>query len=136
MTQKSDFLGRGFSFPLRVDPMTGRMEMADYEESIRQAIYLILMTRKGERVMRPDFGCDIHNDAFGRPDFETLSRIADSVREALILWEPRIRDIVIDAYLKNGDTINIDIRYTVRATNNPYNLVYPFYMNEGMSIGE
>ena len=56
MTQKSDFLGRGLSFPLRVDPMTGRMEMADYEESIRQAIYLILMTRKGERVMRPDFG--------------------------------------------------------------------------------
>ena len=136
MALKSDFLGRGFAFPLRVDPMSCRMEMADYEESIRQAIYIILMTRKGERVMRPEFGCDIHNDAFGKPDFETLSRISESVREALILWEPRIRDIEVESYLDEGDTIIVDIRYTVRATNNPYNLVYPFYINEGMSIGE
>ena len=132
----SEFLGKGFAFPLGVDPVTGRMKMAEYEEDIRQAIYIILMTRKGERVMRPEFGCDIHNFSFSGADYESLAGIEEAVREALILWEPRIRDIVIDAYLKNGDTINIDIRYTVRATNNPYNLVYPFYINEGMSIGE
>jgi hypothetical protein len=112
------------------------MEMADYEESIRQAVYIILMTRKGERVMRPDFGCDIHNDAFGRPDFETLSRIENSVREALILWEPRIRDIEVEADLAKGGNIDVNIHYIVRATNNPYNLVYPFYISEGMSIRE
>ncbi|MDO4803532.1 MAG: GPW/gp25 family protein [Lachnospiraceae bacterium] len=130
----SEFLGRGFAFPLRVDPLTGRVEMADYEDSICQAVYIILMTRKGERVMRPDFGCDIHNDAFGRPDFETLSRIEDSVREALILWEPRIRDINVEAKLTDDGNIDVIINYVVRATNNPYNLVYPFYINEGLSI--
>lgn len=136
MAQSSDFLGRGFSFPLSVDPMTGRMKMAEYEENIRQAIFIILMTRKGERVMRPEFGCDIHNYAFGSTDFETMSRIEDAVREALILWEPRIRDIEATAYLAEAGKLNIEVRYVVRATNNPYNLVYPFYISEGMSVEE
>ena len=136
MAFNSDFLGRGFSFPLRVDPMTGRMEMADYEESIRQSILIILMTRKGERVMRPEFGCDIHEESFGRPDFETLSRIESAVEEALILWEPRIREIRAEAQLAKRGRVNVNIHYTVRETNNPYNLVYPFYINEGMSVEE
>ncbi len=134
MALNSEFLGRGFGFPLKVDPMTGRMETADYEESIRQAVFIILMTRKGERVMRPEFGCDIHNYAFGNTDFETMSRIEEAVREALILWEPRIRDIEANAYLSEAGKVNIEVRYTVRATNNPYNLVYPFYISEGMSV--
>ena len=136
MAMNSDFLGRGFSFPLKVDPMTGRMETAEYEENIRQAIFIVLMTRKGERVMRPEFGCDIHNYAFGSMDFETLSLIEEAVREALILWEPRIRDIEAEAHPAEAGKINIEVRYIVRATNNPYNLVYPFYISEGMSVGE
>ena len=133
----SSFLGRGFAFPLSVDPVTGRMEMAEYEEDIKQAIYIIIMTRKGERVMRPEFGCSIHDYAFDSLDFENLTKIEDAVEEALILWEPRITDIDVQAYVVDADgKLNISINYVVRTTNNPYNLVYPFYINEGMEVAQ
>ena len=132
----SEFLGKGFAFPLGVDPVTGRMKMAEYEEDIRQAVYIILMTRKGERVMRPEFGCDIHNYSFSGADYESLSGIEESVREALILWEPRITDVEVNAYAAEAGKLNIEIGYVVRSTNNPYNLVYPFYINEGLEVEE
>ncbi len=132
----SEFLGKGFAFPLSVDPVTGRIKMAEYEEDIRQAIYIILMTRKGERVMRPEFGCDIHNYTFSGSDYETLSGIEEAVRDALILWEPRITNIEVHAYVAEGGKLNIEIGYVVRSTNNPYNLVYPFYINEGLTVAE
>ncbi len=133
----SSFLGKGFAFPLSVDPVTGRMVMAEYEEDIKQAIYIIIMTRKGERVMRPEFGCAIHDYAFDSLDFEHLTKIEDAVEEALILWEPRITDINVTAQVADADgKLNISINYVVRTTNNPYNLVYPFYINEGMTVAE
>ena len=132
----SEFLGKGFAFPLGVDPVTGRMKMAEYEEDIRQAIYIILMTRKGERVMRPEFGCDIHNYSFSGADYESLYGIEEAVREALILWEPRITDVEVNAYAAEAGKLNIEIGYVVRSTNNPYNLVYPFYINEGLDVEE
>ena len=133
----SSFLGKGFAFPLSVDPVTGRMEMAEYEEDIKQAIYIIIMTRKGERVMRPDFGCSVHDYAFDTMDYENLTRVEEAVKDALILWEPRIRDIEVKAYVADGDgKLNISINYVVRTTNNPYNLVYPFYINEGLEVAE
>ena len=132
----SEFLGRGFAFPLGVDPVTGRMKMAEYEEDIRQAIFIILMTRKGERVMRPEFGCDIHNFAFSGSDYESLSGIEQAVQDALVLWEPRITNIEGHAYAAEGGKLNIHISYVVRSTNNPYNLVYPFYINEGLTVEE
>lgn len=133
--QGGAFLGKGFAFPVSVDPVSGRMQTADNEESIQQAIYLILMTRKGERVMRPEFGCNIHAYAFETMDFGIISQMEESVREALILWEPRIKDI--EVYIvpgKKEGVMEIHIQYLVRSTNNPYNLVYPFYLNEGMEL--
>ena len=87
----SEFLGKGFAFPLGVDPVTGRMKMAEYEEDIRQAIYIILMTRKGERVMRPEFGCDIHNYSFSGADGPALFG-RTSVR------------------MENGDTVRLHVQ--------------------------
>lgn len=133
--QGNEFLGKGFAFPISVDPVSGRIRTAEEEESIQQAIYLILMTRKGERVMRPEFGCGIHDFAFDTMDFSTISRMEESVREALILWEPRIRDIEVNITSgKQEGRMNIHIQYVVRSTNNPYNLVYPFYLNEGIEL--
>lgn len=129
------FLGKGFGFPISVEPGTGRIRTAEYEEDIRQAIYLILMTRKGERVMRPEFGCGIHDFAFDSMDFGTLSQMEESVREALILWEPRIRDVEVEIRPEEeAGKLTIQLRYVVRTTNNPYNLVYPFYLNEGLEL--
>ncbi|MCH5341011.1 MAG: GPW/gp25 family protein [Acetatifactor sp.] len=128
------FLGIGFHFPIQVEEATGKMKTVSLEEDIMQAIPIILMTRKGERVMRPDFGCNIHDYSFGTMDYTTLVQMENAVRDALIRWEPRITDIEvhIDHSQEQAGTLFIEISYLVRSTNNPFNLVYPYYVNEGM----
>lgn len=128
-----EFLGVGFQFPVRVDSVTGRMKTSSYEDDITEAIRIILMTRKGERVMRPEFGCKIHEFTFGTTDYTSISRMKTAVMDSLVLWEPRIKDIEVEIEMSKEENAEllIYINYTVRATNNPYNLVYPFYMNEG-----
>lgn len=131
-TREYAFLGTGWKFPITVDGITGRMEESSYEENIQQSIYLIIMTKPGERVMRPDFGCEIHNFMFENIDYTTLSRMKQAVEEALIRWEPRITDTevtVVDA-VREQNAVELQIAYRVRTTNNPYNLVFPFYLEE------
>lgn len=127
------FLGRGFRFPVQADPATGRMMTSEYEEDIAEAVYIILMTRKGERIRNPEFGCGIHDFAFGTADFTTLKEMERRVEEALALWEPRIRDVDVTVSLNRQEEgkLEIGISYVVRTTNNPYNLVFPYYLNEG-----
>lgn len=128
------FLGIGFHFPIQVEETTGKMKTVSLEDDIRQAILIILMTRKGERVMRPDFGCNIHDYVFGTTDYTTLVQMENAVRDALIRWEPRIKDIKVHVNNEQEQegTLLIEISYLVRSTNNPFNLVYPFYLSEGM----
>lgn len=131
-TQEYAFLGTGWQFPITVDEITGRIVESSYEENIRQSIYLIIMTKPSERVMRPDFGCEIHNFMFENIDYTTLSRMKQAVEEALIRWEPRITDTevtVIDA-VQEQNAVELQIAYRVRSTNNPYNMVFPFYLEE------
>lgn len=136
MAGAKDFLGRGFSFPPRVDAATGRFIMVDAEENIRQSIYLIIMTRKGERVMEPDFGCDIHNFVFDLPDESVANLVRTEIVDALTRWEPRIVDtqVFIDYTEIHLGKVVFNITYTVRDTNNPNNLVFPYYLYEGIGI--
>ena len=133
------FLGKGFGFPISVEPGTGRIRTAEYEEDIRQAIYLILMTRKGERVMRPEFGCGIHDFAFDSMDFGTLSQMEESVREALILWEPRIRDpeTITGSGLRKK-IIQVDLEsyndFIFLYVNSFYQLIYQYTLCGGIGI--
>jgi hypothetical protein len=127
------FLGVGTGFPLALDPKTGGLARAEYEESIRQSILVILGTAKGERAMRPDFGCGIHDLVFANVNTATIGRIIREVHESLLRLEPRIDVVQVDA--TPGDTNNvllIDIDYAVRATNTSFNLVYPFYLQQGL----
>jgi len=129
---EAEFLGKGFAFPLSVDETTGQINMASNEDSIKQSIFIILNTRKGERVMRPDFGCGIHDYVFSSMSYFNINRMQESIRDALTLWEPRIRDVEVEVVTtEEAGRIDISISYVVRSTNNPFNLVYPFYMNEG-----
>jgi len=128
-----EFLGRGWKFPVSVNS-EGKITMSEYEEDIRESIWIILSTSKGERVMRPDFGCGINDFVFASIDSSTLALIESTVREALILWEPRIEVINIKVstdMIKEGKLI-INMDYKVRRTNNQFNLVYPFYLTEGV----
>ncbi len=128
------FLGNGWSFEVSPDPVTGRIRMCGGEEDIAQAVRLILNTKRGERVMRPDFGCRLCDFAFEAFSQSVRSEMIEEIRSALTLHEPRISDIevTIDDAAPEG-RIALEISYVVRATNNPYNLVFPFYIEEGGS---
>jgi uncharacterized protein len=126
------FLGRGLAFPIAVDAAGGTIAMAEYEEDIRQAIRIVLETDPGERVMRPDFGAGLRALVFEPINTHTLALARHRVERALILWEPRIDSISVaaDARPEQG-LISLEVRYRVRTTNTFYNLVYPFFMQEG-----
>lgn len=126
----SDFLGIGWSFPVAKTEPGGQIAMAAYEASIRQAIWIILGTAPGERVMRPEFGCGIHNLVFAVNSAGTAGQAATLVRQALVRWEPRIDVLKVGAAPDSADPtlLLIEIEYRVRATNSRFNLVYPFYL--------
>jgi uncharacterized protein len=125
------FLGVGTAFPPQLDPATQGFVRAEYEESVRQSILLILGTAPGERLMRPEFGCGIHDLVFANLSFGTLGRVQQTVDEALLRLEPRIDVISIDVRSGgDGNVLLIHIQYQVRATNNAFNLVYPFYLQQ------
>jgi phage baseplate assembly protein W len=138
-----EILGVGWHFPVRVDrrlagemmaPDRGRggIALARYEEDIAQAIRIILSTRKGERRMRPEFGCDIHDLVFAEANSTTFSLLRYYVEEALAFWEPRItlREVEVSASPDEG-RVDLLINYEVRATKDLRSLVYPFF-----TIGE
>jgi phage baseplate assembly protein W len=127
-----EFLGRGWAFPIALQPDTGRVAEAAYEEDIRQSIRIILGTAKGERVMRPDFGCGIHDLVFAAINTQVIARLKRDVESALRTYEARIDVLRIEvdqSRLTNG-RLDVIIDYRVRATNQVGNYVYPFYFKE------
>ncbi len=128
-----NFLGKGWQFPVTVDARTRKISMSEKERDVREAIWLILSTAKGERVMQPDFGCDIHDFVFSTINMTNLGLIETSVREALITWEPRIEinEVTVSPDRGNVGKLSIEINYRIRSTNNEFNLVYPFYLEGG-----
>ena len=133
----TDFIGRGWGFPLRTSA-TGGIGMVEREQEIQQAIRLILGTSPGERPMRPDFGCGIHEYVFAAADHATAGDIAREVRAALDRWEPRIdtTDVIVAFDSVEVGTLYIDVHYTIRATNDQRNLVFPFYTIPSEEAGE
>jgi uncharacterized protein len=125
----TEIIGSGLAFPLQVD-RRGGIALARDETDIEQAIELILATAPGERPMRPEFGCGVHDFVFDSIDATTVGRMELAIRDALDRWEPRV---VVETVEFNLDEVAdgrliIDIGYRVRATNNMRNLVYPFYV--------
>lgn len=128
MSDPSDFIGRGISFPLRVDQSGAIATSAGYED-IDSSIRMILTTAPGERLMRPQFGCRIWELLFEPINANTLGLMGVAVREAIGQWEPRVKldDVRLQPGSGDGQVL-IEIDYTVRSTNDRRNLVYPFYV--------
>lgn len=124
-----DFVGVGWAFPLRTDA-TGRIALVARERRIEESIRLILGTAYGERPMRPDFGCRIHDEVFSVADGATAGRVASDVRASLVRWEPRVNvhDVQVTIGADDPSVLYIDIRYTIGTSNDPRNLVFPFYV--------
>jgi phage baseplate assembly protein W len=126
---EADILGAGVAFPLRVD-RRGALSLVRAGDDIDEAITIILGTAPGERPMRPEFGCGIHNYIFETVDSYTMARLEQEIRIALDRWEPRIDVIDVDFGLDGVDQgeVVIEISYVIRTTNDIRNLVYPFYI--------
>lgn len=129
----TDFLGTGFSFPVKPD-MSGHLALVSGEELVQQSVMLILDTAPGERVMLPEFGCGIHELVFEPNTVMLHTRIQHRVREALTKWERRIDvlSVRVESSAEEKTLLLIRIDYRLRSNNSLYNLVYPFFLSEGV----
>lgn len=127
-----DFLGRGWTYPLAVQ--RGSVRSSGGEDSIRESIILILSTARGERVMRPDFGCRLNELVFSPNTMSTATLLRSFIEEALQNWDPRIEvdDITVTPRSDRSE-LEVSIDYSIRASNSKYNLVYPFFLE---SVGK
>jgi phage baseplate assembly protein W len=129
MPLSPDVIGRGWAFPFDVNARGG-IAMAEGDEEIRQAIIMIVRTRQGGRVMRPEFGCRIWELIFGPNNAETWTLAEHHVREALGMWEPRIDVDAIRALPDPDDAgvMQVEVEYTIKASHDARSLVFPFYL--------
>ena len=127
--QAREIVGRGWCFPLRIGPQGG-LAMTSERCELDQAIQIILSTSPGERVMRPTFGCRIHELVFAPNNSHTAAQAQSYVEEALGMWEPRIEVTQVDirADPENWSRLLVDVQYRVKATHDERSLVYPFYL--------
>jgi uncharacterized protein len=124
-----EFIGFGWGFPVSTTA-TGSIALVGGDRELEESIWLILSTAYGERPMRPEFGCGIHDHVFAPADATTAGILSYEVRRSLARWETRISvvDVTVSLDRANNGTLYIDISYTKRGTNDPRNLVFPFYV--------
>lgn len=125
-----EYIGQGLAFPLQVNPQGG-IALASGERDIEQAIRVILSTAPGERVMRPEFGCRIHELVFAPHDAATESLVVYYVEEALVQWEPRIdvQEVDVSADPWRDGALLVEIKYRVKDTHDERSIVYPFFLS-------
>ncbi|MGD2205987.1 MAG: GPW/gp25 family protein [Anaerolineae bacterium] len=127
-------LGVGWKFPITISGRGG-FSLSREEQSVAEAIWVILSTARGERIMRPEFGCGIHDYVFAPNNAGTRGAIAYQAQQALMRWEPRID--VIDVHVEDDpgqpNLLLVHVDYCIRANNAFHNLVYPFFLQEGQA---
>lgn len=128
---KNKIIGSGFAFPMQIDALGGA-ELSSDDENIRQSMMCIIGTAPGERMMRPTFGCAIHDILFEPNTAVTAAKIEYEVKRSLTEFEPRIGDVEVSAHPDDSEQsrMNVTISYTIRKTNTKANLVYPFYLRK------
>ncbi len=133
MAMNDDFLGRGWGFPPEFDKEYGGVRMVSDEEDIQESLKILFNTSMGERVMLPNYGCNIREFLFENADTSRVAFLRDMISNAILKYESRIKvdDILIDVDNISDGVILITVAYTITITNNRNNIVYPFYLNEG-----
>ena len=130
MAENKDFLGKGIKFPPQINPATGKFVTVSEEESVKQSIYLILMTQRSERPLRPNFGSNIMSYTFMDQNAGTLGMMSRTIKEQIAVQEPRVTNVQVR--LESGTQRGVllfNIDYTVISTNTRNNFVFPFYLN-------
>jgi uncharacterized protein len=136
MAEERSFLGQGWSFPPVFNKKNKKVDMVKEEEDIRQSLQILLSTRIGERVMRPDFGCNLDEMLFENLDITLKTYVTDLIESAILYFEPRIELNAVEIQPDNEleGVLMIHLIYTIRSTNTRNNFVYPFYKNEGTNF--
>ena len=131
MSNDRDFLGRGLRFPVSVN-LNGGVSSSQLEENVRQCIFIILGTAPGERINRPDFGCQIHDLMFAPNNALTAAQAEIYCEEAIMKYEPRVEEINCRARTNPDEPNRLDIRieYVIAGKNDKRNLVFPFYLRD------
>lgn len=134
--EDNSFLGRGWSFPPTFNKSRAEIEMVSKEEDIKQSLEIYFYTKLGERIMRQDYGCVIHEHLFDRIEGSILEILEIELQENIGFIEPRIKveNISISNLSENEGTLEVKIDYTIITTNIRDNIVFPFYLNEGTNI--
>ncbi len=133
---KSDFIGKGWSFPPAFSKQQESVQMTEREEDISKSLEILLSTKVGERVMQPKFGCNMDDLVFEALDTTIKTLMIDRVQTAILYFEPRIDTLKIELNTENEleGIVILELDYVVRATNSRFNFVYPFYRNEGTEL--
>jgi phage baseplate assembly protein W len=136
MEQNLTFIGRGWSFPPEFNPNSGTVEMLDQEADIASSLGVLLQTPRGERVMLPQYGCNLDELIFENLDTRMKTLMTDKIESAILYHEPRIEleKVTLDDSGELEGVIRIGIVYRVRTTNSRFNFVFPFYKLEGTDI--
>ncbi|GEM_PF-63059 len=133
----NDFLGRGMKFPIQIDPATGRIQTADKAQSVKESIYLILMTRQGERLVNPSFGSRVDDYVFMDVSRTNLTMLRNNLTRTILSQEPRVSDVSIGVEPQLGEgRLIVNVDYTLAATNTRDNLVFPFYLDRQMNADD
>lgn len=133
------FLGTSMKFPPQIDPATGRFATSSAAQSVKESIYLILMTNKTERWLEPEFGSQIMQYTFMDVSLTTINMMKGDLRSQLLSQEPRIAEVNINITSEGrSDCLFVHINYLIRETNTPDNFVFPFYLtaNSAAIAGE
>lgn len=136
MENEKEFLGSGWSFPPIFNKSDAKVELTHDREDIERSLEILLGTLKGERVMRPSYGCNLDEMVFESFNQSLKTYLSDMINTAILYHEPRIEPLKVtlnEEFIYDG-RLMIEIEYVIRATNSRYNMVYPFYLNEGTEI--
>ncbi len=136
MNTAIDFLGRGWSFPPSFNRLSKSIDMLEQEADIASSLEILLTTSPGERVMIPEYGCNLEELVFEALDTTTKTLVIDKIESAILYFEPRIEleKINLNNFRELEGIIQIEIVYRVRATNTRFNFVFPFYKQEGTDL--
>lgn len=136
MNSERSFLGRGWGFPPTFDKASKSVGMLENEKDIESSLDILLSTRLGERIMQPNYGCNLDEMVFEAMNLTMLTYLKDLVENAILYFEPRIdlEGVEIDTSQELEGLLLIKITYTVRTTNSRFNYVYPFYKSEGSDL--
>jgi phage baseplate assembly protein W len=132
----TSFLGTGWSFPPKFNAAQGSVEVTSDELDIQRSLEILLATRKGERVMQPDYGCNLDEMVFEPMTTTFKTYIREMIRTAIIYYEARINlnSVIIDDSRETEGVITIILDYSIRTTNSRFNFVYPYYKKEGTEL--